>query len=493
MVPLDSWQSSPMTPASLQERRLSQMDVAKSRRSGRHAHRTDFVVRRSIFLMAATGRHARPRDSLVRNSFFLMAATIVTSVLGYAFWALAAHLYPSAVIGEAGAGVSAMAFASLLGAVGGSSAIIAELPGKRRPYEWSATVTTALVFTSLTSAAAAIGTVIVLSRTGNSAFLYRDAWWIAAFVVGVVATTASQLLENIWVAERQAGWFLGASSVFAVTKLAFVAIPVLVVFGATGILSIWSAVLAVTVAGCLLVLARMYGYRPRLSGFRQQIWSMRQTLTGNYAITVGDQITLYLIPVVVAFQVSPSAAGWFYASWKIGGFYAVFASAIGSTTFAEGSHTPERALPVAISGMKLILPLIALGAAVTIFGGRLVLSIFGSGYAAHGYTLLVLLSLAAFPDAVVNIYRSVLRVRRRYKTATAICWAISIVRIVLTSLGVARFGIVGAGWAWLITQTGGAIWCILDLAVHRNPATPPDTCDDDSILDQTLELRRIEW
>jgi O-antigen/teichoic acid export membrane protein len=143
--------------------------------------------------------------------------------------------------------------------------------------------------------------------------------------------------------------------------------------------------------------------------------------------------------------------------------------------------------------MKLILPLIALGAAVTIFGGRLVLSIFGSGYAGHGYLLLVLLSLAAFPDAVVNIYRSVLRVRRRYKTATAICWAISIVRIVLTWFGVARFGIVGAGWAWLITQTGGAIWCVLDLAVHRKPATLPDTYDDDSILDQTLELRRIEW
>jgi O-antigen/teichoic acid export membrane protein len=417
----------------------------------------------------------------------------VTSVLGYVFWALAARLYSSAVIGEAGAGVSAMAFASLLGAVGGSSAIIAELPARRRPYEWSATVTTALVFTSLTSAATALGTVLVLSRTGNSAFLYRDAWWIAAFVVGVVATTASQLLENIWVAERQAGWFLGASSVFAVTKLALVAVPVLVVFGATGILSIWSAVLAVTVAGCLLVLARMYDYRPRLSGFRQQIWSMRQTLAGNYAITVGDQITLYLIPVVVAFQVPPSAAGWFYASWKIGGFYAVFASAVGSTTFAEGSHTPERALPIAISGMKLILPLIALGAVVTTVGGRLVLQIFGPGYAAHGYLLLVLLSLAAFPDAVVNIYRSVLRARRRYKAATAICWTISLTRIVLTWIAVARFGIVGAGWAWLITQTGGAIWCALDLAVHRKPATLAAAPEDDSILDQTLELRRIEW
>jgi O-antigen/teichoic acid export membrane protein len=418
-------------------------------------------------------RVARERlaDSMVRNSGYLMAATASTSLLGYVFWIVAARLYPTATIGEAGSGVSAMAFASLLGAVGGSSAIIGELPGKRRPDEWSVTVTTMLVFTSVTSVVAGLGTVLVLAHAGDSAFLYRRGVWIAAFVVGVVATTASQLLENIWVAERQAGWFFGASTFFAAAKLAMVAIPVFVVFGATGILSAWSAVLAVTVAGCMLVLTRLYHYRPRIASFRQQIWSMRHTLTGNYLITVGDQVPMYLIPVVVALVVSPYAAGWFYAAYKIGGFYAVFASGVGSATFAEGSHHPDRALSMTISGMKLILPFTVLGMVATIGGGRLVLSAFGTGYAAHAYTLLVLLSIAAIPDAVVNIYRSLLRVERRYATASAITWGIAGSRLVLTFLCVQRFGIQGAGWAWLATQTGGAIYCAMDLARHRTPLT----------------------
>jgi O-antigen/teichoic acid export membrane protein len=402
------------------------------------------------------------------NSVYLMAATVVTSLLGYVFWTVAARLYPASAIGEAGAGISAMAFASLLGALGGSMAVLAELPGKRRPQEWSATITAPLVFTSATSALTALVTVAVLARTGHSAFLYRDGWWVAAFIVGVVATTASELLENVWVAEHQAIWFLGASTVFAVVKLAIVALPVFAVFGATGILSAWSAVLAATVAGCLLVLAHRYGYRPRLAGFSQRVWSMRESLTGNYVISVGDQVTLYAIPVLVALKVSPEAAGWFYVAWKIGGFYAVFASAVGTSTFAEGSHRPHRALPLALAGLKMILPFIALGAAVTIFAGRLVLDVFGAGYAAHAYTLLVLLSLAAFPDAMVTIYRGVLRVHKRYPTAAAICWAISLSRLVLTALALGRWGIAGAGWAWLATQTGGAIWCALDLAVHRD-------------------------
>jgi O-antigen/teichoic acid export membrane protein len=435
----------------------------------RHAMAVPRIPLRSKWFRS--GRHARPRDPLILNSAYLMAATMVTSLLGYVFWTVAARLYPAAAIGEAGAGVSAMAFASLLGALGGSMAILAELPSKRRPSDWSATVTAALVFTCATSAVTALVTVVVLAQTGHSAFLYRDGWWVAAFVVGVVATTASQLLENIWVAERQAGWFLGASTVFAVVKLAIVAVPAFVVFGATGILSAWSAVLAATVAGCLLVLGHKYGYRPRLAGFSQQIWSMRQTLTGNYVISVGDQVTLYVIPVLVALQVSPDAAGWFYVAWKIGGFYAVFASAVGTSTFAEGSHFPHRALPMALSGMKMILPFMALGAAVTIFAGHLVLRVFGAGYAAHAYLLLVLLSLAAFPDAVVSIYRSVLRVQKRYRTASAICWAISASRLALTALAVARWGIVGAGWAWLATQTGGAVWCALDLAWHSGSSS----------------------
>ena len=414
------------------------------------------------------------KDPLVMNSVYLTSATVVTSLLGYVFWTVAARMYPAAAVGEAGAGISAMAFASLIGALGGSMSVLAELPGKSRPREWSATVTAPLVFTSATSALAALATVAVLAQTGHSAFLYRDGWWVAAFVVGVVATTAAQVLESVWIAERQGIWFLGANTVFAVVKLAIVALPVFTVFGATGILSAWSAVLAATTVGCVLLLVRLYGYRPRLTGFSRQIWSMRESLAGNYVISVGDQVTLYAVPVIVALKMSPEAAGWFYVAWKIGGFYAVFASAVGTSTFAEGSHRPDRVLHLAFAGMRAILPFIALGAAVTIVAGRLVLDVFGAQYAAHAYTLLVLLSLGAFPDAVVTIYRGVLRVHKRYRTAAAICWAVSLSRLALTALALGWWGIAGAGWAWLATQAGGALWCALDLAAHRGAMKSTD-------------------
>ena len=92
------------------------------------------------------------------------------------------------------------------------------------------------MFTSATSAVTAVVTVKILAQTGHSAFLYRDGWWVAAFVIGVVATTAFQVLESVWVAERQGIWFLGSSTAFAVVKLALVVLPVFAAFGAVGIL-----------------------------------------------------------------------------------------------------------------------------------------------------------------------------------------------------------------------------------------------------------------
>lgn len=410
----------------------------------------------------------RARDPLVQNSLYMTAATVATSLLGYVFWTVAARRYPASAIGEAGAGVSALGFASLIGALGGSMAVLAELPGKARPREWSATITAPLVFTSATTAVTGLATVVVLSQAGHSAYLYRDGWWIAAFVVGAVATTAFQVLESVWIAEHRAVWFFAASAVFALVKLLIIAVPAFAAFGATGILAAWSAVLAATTAGCVLVLVRRYGYRPQLTGLRQQVRSMRQSMTGNYAISVGDQLTLYAVPVIVALRVSPEAAGWFYVAWRVGGFYAVFASAVGTSIFAEGSHRPHRVLPLAVAGLKMILPLVSLGAAVTILAGRLILHVFGAQYAAHSYQLLVLLSLGAFPDAVVTIYRGVLRVHRRYRTAAAICWFIALSRLAATALALSWWGIAGAGWAWLATQTAGAVWCALDLAVHRD-------------------------
>lgn len=407
-------------------------------------------------------------DSLLRNSVYLMASTMVSSALGYIFWTAAARLYAPAAVGGAAALVSAMSLASLIGGIGSSQAIVGELPGRQKPHAWSAAVTAALLVTGTASVVAGLVTAALLAVAGHNPQLYYNGYTVATLVAGVVLTTASLLLESVWIAERQAGWMLVYTTVFSAGKLLLLALPGLVVFGALGIFGAWVVMLTATLAAVLITLARMYGFRPQWSRMRTEIAAMKTSLAGNYLVSVGDMTPVYLIPILVSARLSAVDTAYFYAAWKIGSFFPVFASSVGSSLFAEGAHVPRRALALAYSGMRMVMPFIAVGTIVAIAAGKIVLGLFGSGYAEHAYGLLVLLAISAFPDSVVNIFRSVLRVQRRYGMASFIVWIITLTRILLTWFLLPTMGIVGAGWAWLATQCLGAAIVAVDLAMHRN-------------------------
>jgi Na+-driven multidrug efflux pump len=69
---------------------------------------------------------------------------------------------------------------------------------------------------------------------------------------------------------------------------------------------------------------------------------------------------------------------------------------------------------------------------------------------------LVLLVVAAVPDAITNIYVSTLRVRTRLRQAAALNIGMAVLSLVLAWLLLPTMGITGAGLAWLIAQIVGS-------------------------------------
>jgi Na+-driven multidrug efflux pump len=100
------------------------------------------------------------------------------------------------------------------------------------------------------------------------------------------------------------------------------------------------------------------------------------------------------------------------------------------------------------------------------------LGVFGADYAAHGKTLLILLTIAAVPDAITNVYVGIVRVERRLLIGAAITFVIAVIGIGVTVALLPTQGIAGAGWAWLIAQTSGCLVVGVDLVVksRRGPA-----------------------
>jgi O-antigen/teichoic acid export membrane protein len=112
---------------------------------------------------------------------------------------------------------------------------------------------------------------------------------------------------------------------------------------------------------------------------------------------------------------------------------------------------------VVAKALRVIGVLLAPPMVVMIVGGKFILGLFGSAYAAAGYGLLVLLAISAVPDAVSNIAVVICRVTQRLKYSTALNLSILVMTLVGAWILMPPLGIAGVGVAWLGAQTVGAI------------------------------------
>ena len=90
--------------------------------------------------------------SLLRNSIYIMGTGVATSIFGYLFWILAAHLYSTYDVGLGSALISAVSLASIIANMGIGSTLVQLLPRRKAGYEWSLTLNASLAvsYTHLT-------------------------------------------------------------------------------------------------------------------------------------------------------------------------------------------------------------------------------------------------------------------------------------------------------------------------------------------------------
>ena len=88
-------------------------------------------------------RHAWLRfsgNSMLRNSTYLMANTVVTSLLGYAFWLVVARTSAPEVSGVGAASTSALQATAVFACVGAATAMVERLPRVNSPEQWRRTL-----------------------------------------------------------------------------------------------------------------------------------------------------------------------------------------------------------------------------------------------------------------------------------------------------------------------------------------------------------------
>lgn len=399
-------------------------------------------------LGARIGEAAISNRRLLINAGSMVGTTLVTSVLGVAFWLVAAHQFSQKAVGIAGAAVGAMTLLGFMATLGMGTLLMGELP--RRDDGHRSLLNAALLVTGLTGSVLGLG-IALIAPLVSSNFGALSATWPAAafFAAGVGLTALALVLDQTLIGLLRGGLQLGRNVVFALVKLlALIGIAVLVAHaGAQWIYSAWAGGIAFS----LVVLVRFYArrdgdpLRPNFALLREMRGSAASHAVVNLALETAD----LAMPILVVMILSPSANASFYMAWMITNFLVMVPLSLSMVLYAIGSGTAPRLrerfrLTLGISlAFGLIANLVLLPSASPILG------IFGQNYSDQATTPLHILALGVFPLAFKTHYVAVHRVQRRLRAALPVVWGGTLLELAGGALGASLGGLPGVAWGWL--------------------------------------------
>jgi O-antigen/teichoic acid export membrane protein len=373
----------------------------------------------------------------------------VTSLLGVAFWALAAHSYSAHEVGLNAAAISAMTLVSGLCSLGLSAVLVRYLP-------IAGTATSKLISASygLTGALSLIfgAGVALTSDIWSPSLSYLSApGWVVGFGLATAGTTIFILQDSVLTGLRAAKWIPLENSLYASGKLVLLlALPALL--PAAGPFVAWNAPLLPAI-----VLISYLIYR-RLIPADQSVGALeRRTVVRMAAGNWGGNLfalagNLYL-PVLVANLASASEAAYFYIPWLFSLSLQLVAINVMTSLTVEAALDMAALRRLSRQALGHSLRLVAPMVAVTVVAAPWILLIFGQDYADAGTPLLRWLAIGALPNVIVTLGISVARIEHRGSIVVGFPAAHAIAVIGLSAVLLPSLGIEAVGIAWTGSQT----------------------------------------
>ena len=390
---------------------------------------------------------ASPGHNLRLNSLAVVGSSALTSVLGLAFWAVAAKLFPASEVGVAAAITSSAMMLSMLSSLslGAMYQRFLPLAGHRA----GALVLRGYLLVSTMAATLAVGLIVL----GPTHTLFRSGWALAAYPVFVVVLTVFALQDNIAAGLGVARWGAAKNATHGAVKLVAV-FALAAAGGATAIVVSWGATAAIAV--CWLMVAirdRLradirYTMAPALPP-RRELW---QYFGASSGISGLSAIAPLVVPLVVISEVGPKASAYFAMSWSIVSALYLMLNLLIGPFVAECAAHPDKIISLSAHFAKLVGAVAVLGSLGLAFVAPILLGFIGSEYRAQGTPLL---HLAAFfmPLTVVGaVYDGLARVHRRLTLALA-TQTLATVVVIGGSMATARsLGVFGVALSYLLAE-----------------------------------------
>ncbi|MBJ7905355.1 polysaccharide biosynthesis C-terminal domain-containing protein [Streptomyces sp. DSM 110735] len=424
---------------------------------------------------------------LFRNAYALMLNTGISAVLGLGFWLAAARYYSESAVGQGSAAIAAMKLLAGLTAVTLTGALARFIPvagrhtGRliRRTYAGS----------SLVVALAAVVFLLTLNEWGPSYRFLHGTVNGLGFIAAVVAWNLLTLQDGVLTGLRSAPWVPVGNTVFSAVKLALL-VAFAVAIPAAGVFVSWVAAIATSVVPLgWLVFRRLVPRHVEATKGHASPPSLREIgrfLAGDYTGSLFSLAVVYLVPVIIASQVSSEDNAYFYITTTIGGTTNLLAINMGASLTVEGSHDPARLAANTRAALKRMARIMLPIATVLFVGAPWILGVFGAGYADAATPLLRWFAVGAVLRVVMETYFAVLRAQSRTSGLAWLQGLLCVLVLGLTLLLLPRMGLTGAGvaeissLAVIVAIAAPKLW----RTIRSGPEdTPPATAPDGDLAD----------
>lgn len=387
-------------------------------------------------------------SQLFRNAYALMLNTGISAVLGLGYWLVAARYYSDSAVGQGSAAIAAMKLLAGLTAVTLTGALARFIPVAGR-------ATGRLIFrtyagSSVIVALAAGVFLLTLNMWGPSYRFLHGPLSGVGFVLAVVAWSVLTLQDGVLTGLRSALWVPVGNTVFSATKLVLL-IGLAAAIPMSGVFVSWVAAIALSVVPLgLLVFRRLVPRHVKATEDRANAPTLKEVgrfLAGDYTGSLFSLAVVYLVPVIVASQVSSADNAYFYITTTIGGTVNLLAINMGASLTVEGSHDPARLASNTRAALKRMARIMLPVCGLLFVGAPFILHVFGDGYAHAATPLLRWFAVGALLRVVMETYFAVLRAQSRTSGLAYLQGLLCVLVLGLTVILLPRMGLTGAGVA----------------------------------------------
>ena len=381
-------------------------------------------------------------------------------VLGFAYWLVAARLFPPEVVGIAATAIAGVMLVSQLGVFGIESAIVVRYPDDEDRRD--SLLNTAFTLVALAALVVAIiSALVALGIDGDLARVMRDTSLFGMYVGMSIVGAVGIVLDQTSMVLRRGDHVVFRNAVNGLLSIVPLAVMWLMyssgrggagalfgswVFGATAGLAVGAWQLARLDSG--------YLYRPQVR--RHLIAPLVRTGIPNHLLTLTERVPILVLPLLITERISPQATAYWYSAWMVAWATLVIARSMSFALFAETSRSDTDLSSHAYKALRGSLVLGSAAAAITIIAAPWVLLLLGSDYAEAGTTPLRVLVLSIAPYSVIMVYFAICRGTDRLSEATVFGGSMAVVIISAATFATSS-GLTGVAIAWTVSITAFSV------------------------------------